>query len=111
MYIRDEFLFFNRKKHLGGGITLDVGVYTIQFCQMVFQQEPKSIKVTGEVNDEGVDVEVNAEVSYGDNKVAKMRTSSINTFKNGAKITGTKGTLMVRAKTIFIRKVIRYIHT
>lgn len=86
----------NRKKHLGGGITLDVGVYTIQFCQMVFQQEPKSIKATGIVNDDGVDVEVTAEVKYGENKVATMKTSSINTFQNGAKIIGTKGTLMVK---------------
>lgn len=82
---------------MGGGITLDVGVYTIHFCQEVFRQEPKSVKANGVVNDDGVDVEVNAEINYGSNKVANIKLSSINTFKNGAKIVGSKGTLEVNA--------------
>jgi len=81
------------KKHLG--ITLDVGVYTVHFCQMVFKQEPKSIKATGILNDDGVDVEVNAQLVYPGNKTAKIRLSAINTFENATKIHGTKGTLTV----------------
>lgn len=79
------------KKHLGGGITLD----TVHFCQMVFKQEPKSIKATGILNDDGVDVEVNAQLVYPGNKTAKIRLSAINTFENATKIHGTKGTLTV----------------
>ncbi|KAG4070352.1 hypothetical protein HA402_006494 [Bradysia odoriphaga] len=83
------------KKHLGGGITLDVGVYAIHFCQMIFNDEPKSIHATGMVNDDGVDVEVNGELIYSGNRTAKIRLSAINTFENSAIIHGTKGTLTV----------------
>ncbi|XP_037041681.1 trans-1,2-dihydrobenzene-1,2-diol dehydrogenase-like [Bradysia coprophila] len=83
------------KKHLGGGITLDVGVYTIHFCQMILKDEPKSIQATGIVNDDGVDVEVNGEFIYSGNRKAKIRLSAINTYENSAIIRGTKGTLTV----------------
>lgn len=85
----------NRKKHLGGGITLDVGVYTIQFCLLVFKQEPISVKASGIVNNDGVDVEVNAELLFPGNKTANIRISALHTFENAAKIHGTKGTLTV----------------
>lgn len=88
-------LISNRKKDLGGGTILDVGVYTILFCHWVFQKEPKSIKATGILNDEGIDLEMKAELNYGDNKVAKMKTSAIYTPSNTAKIIGTKGTMTV----------------
>lgn len=81
---------------------MDVGVYTIHFCQMVLQQEPKSIKATGIVNDDGVDVEVNAEFTYSGNKTATIRISAINTYENAAKIHGTKGTLTVHNKLLDI---------
>lgn len=74
---------------------MDVGVYTILFCQWVFQQEPKSIKATGILNDDGIDLEMTAELTYSDNKVAKMKTSAIYTPSNTAKIIGTKGTIVV----------------
>lgn len=80
---------------LGGGTVLDMGVYTIQACQWVFQQEPKSIKATGILNDEGVDLEMSAELHYGDNKVAKIKTSALNQLSNAAKIVGTKGQITV----------------
>lgn len=86
----------NRKRNLGGSITLDVGVYTIQFCQLAFKQEPKQVKAKGIVNDEGIDVEVSAELHYGNNKVAKIRISALNTYENSAKIIGTKGTITVK---------------
>lgn len=100
-----EMAFLYRKKHLGGGITLDVGVYTLHFVQMIFQQEPKSIKATGIVNDDGVDVEVNAELTYPGNKTAKIRLSAINTFENAAIIQGTKGTLTVHNKRSHILNI------
>lgn len=89
------FLYLNRKKALGGGTILDLGVYTIQFCQWIFQKEPISIKATGVLNDDGVDMDVVAELHYGNNKVAKMRTSFLENLSNTAKIVGTKGTMTV----------------
>lgn len=72
-----------------------MGVYTTQFCQFIFQEEPKLIKATGKLNDDGVDLEMTAELHYSGNKVARMRTSALTTFENVGKIVGTKGTMMV----------------
>lgn len=88
-------LKFNRKKDLGGGTVLDLGVYAIQFCQWIFQQVPKSITVTGTLNEEGVDDEVLAEISYGENKVGKFKISALSTLSNTAKVIGTKGQITV----------------
>lgn len=86
----------NRKKELGGGTVLDLAVYTIQIAQLVFQQAPLSIEATGKLNDEGVDLEVNMKLVYGDNKIATMKTSALNELGNQAKIVGTKGEIVVR---------------
>lgn len=80
---------------LGGGIVLDIGVYTIQLCQWVLQAEPKSIKATGLLNDDGVDIEMSAELNYGENKVAKIQMSALKTLNKPAKIIGTKGSISV----------------
>lgn len=74
---------------------MDLGVYAIQFCQFVFEQEPLSIQATGLLNDEGVDIEVTAELKYGNNRVGKIRTSFLKTPSNEAIIVGTKGTMTV----------------
>lgn len=89
------FVFSDSKKDLGGGTVLDLGVYVIQCCQWMFQQAPKSITATGKVNDEGVDLEMSAEIIYGDNKVGKVKTSALNTLNNKAVIVGTKGQITV----------------
>uniref|UniRef100_U5EL44 Trans-1,2-dihydrobenzene-1,2-diol dehydrogenase n=1 Tax=Corethrella appendiculata TaxID=1370023 RepID=U5EL44_9DIPT len=81
-----------QKKNLGGGTILDLGVYTIQICQWVFGQEPASIKASGKVNDEGVDIYVEAELKYPNGGVGKMKTSGIEKLSNVAVVKGTKGT-------------------
>lgn len=80
---------------MGGGTTLDIGVYAIQFCQFVYEQEPISIQATGVLNDDEVDVEVIAELKYSNNGVAKIKTSFLERFSNEAKIVGTNGTMRV----------------
>lgn len=72
-----------------------MAVYTIQFCQWIFEKEPTSISATGTLNDNGVDMEVEAELNYGDSKVARMKTSFLQNLDNTARIVGTKGTLTV----------------
>lgn len=84
---------------MGGGTILDLGIYAIQLLQWVYQAEPKSIQATGKLNDEGVDVEVLAEFSYGDNKVGKLKTSALETLDNTAKIIGTKGQITVNTSS------------
>lgn len=80
---------------MGGGTILDLGIYTIQLCQWVFQHEPQSIKATGKLNEDGVDVEMSAELQYRDNKLGKIKTSALENLCNSAKIIGTKGTITV----------------
>lgn len=71
-------------------------MYPIQFCQWVFQQEPDSIRVLKSyLNDDGVDVELSAEIDYGDGRVAKIKHSFIRLQSNRAKIVGTNGELTV----------------
>lgn len=83
---------------MGGGTILDLGIYTIQLCQWVFQQEPQSIKATGKLNEDGVDVEMTAEINYGGNKVAKIKTSALDNLSNVAKIIGKTGEITVNSK-------------
>lgn len=89
------YIFVNRKKDLGGGTVLDLGVYTIQVCQWAFQSEPLSIAATGKLNHDGVDAEMSAELKYADHKVGQIKTSGLKTQHNSAKIVGTKGTMTV----------------
>lgn len=91
----DIFLFFYRKKNLGGGTVLDMGVYAIQFCQWVYQQPPKSITATGTINDDGVDLDMSAEIKYGDNKVGMIRSSGLSALSRNSRIVGTKGQITV----------------
>lgn len=77
-----------------------IGVYTTQFVQWIFREEPKSIKATGKLNENGVDLEMAAELRYDNNRVARMRTSAIETWENVAKIVGTKGTMKVMMKIV-----------
>lgn len=90
------FKFCHRKKELGGGTILDLGVYAIQLCQWVFQQAPKSITATGTLNEAGVDLTMEGEIRYGANEVGYIKTSAMKTLKNSAKIVGTKGEITVR---------------
>ncbi|KAG5669369.1 hypothetical protein PVAND_017256 [Polypedilum vanderplanki] len=83
------------KKDLGGSMLLDIGNYAIQFAQFVFRSYPTSIKATGKLNDDGVDVEAEIELKYLNGGVAKIKTSAINNLKNQANIYGSKGSMTV----------------
>lgn len=80
-----------QKKDLGGGTTLDLGVYTIQLCQWVTQEVPISIEATGELNEEGVDIAVDTTLKYSSGVVANMSTSGKDMLSNTAVVKGTKG--------------------
>lgn len=99
---RTKILTFNRKKELGGSTTADMGIYAIQLCQWIFQKVPKSVKAIGKLNEDGVDIEMIAELKYGDNKVGRVRSSLITTWPHEATIVGTKGTITVISMNNFI---------
>lgn len=80
---------------MGGGSVLAIGVYAIQICQWVYRNAPTSIFATGTLNENGVDLEVSAELSYSVDKVGKMKFSALNTLNNKAIIVGTNGQITV----------------
>ncbi|XP_055851304.1 trans-1,2-dihydrobenzene-1,2-diol dehydrogenase-like [Episyrphus balteatus] len=84
-----------QKKELGGGTVLDLGIYVIQASQWAFQEPPLSIKATGELNAEGVDVGVAAELEYSGRRIAKIQTSAKKELENKAIIKGTKGQITI----------------
>lgn len=83
-----------RLKSLGGGTVLDLGVYTIQVCLWAFGgKAPEKVVASGVINDDGVDVEVTAELHFPGGGIARMKTSALHQLKNTAIVRGTKGSL------------------
>ncbi|CAH1734489.1 unnamed protein product [Chironomus riparius] len=81
------------KKALGGGTVLDLGVYTIQVSLFALRDEPTSIKATGKLNDDEVDVETEVEIKFAKGGIAKIKTSCLKMLDNKAVIRGTKGSM------------------
>uniref|UniRef100_A0A182Y6E1 Trans-1,2-dihydrobenzene-1,2-diol dehydrogenase n=1 Tax=Anopheles stephensi TaxID=30069 RepID=A0A182Y6E1_ANOST len=83
-----------RLKSLGGGTVLDLGVYTIQVCLWAFGgTAPEKVVASGVTNDEGVDVEVTAELHFPGGGVGRMKTSALHQLKNTAVVRGSKGNI------------------
>lgn len=80
---------------MGGGTVLDLGIYTIQVSQWAFQEPPQQIVAKGELNSEGVDVDVEAELIYSGKRKSKMHTSAKKQLDNKAVIKGSKGQITV----------------
>ncbi len=83
-----------KRMDLGGGTTLDLGVYTIALSQLVFGGE-KLLKVvaTGHLNDEGTDDTVGAVLTYSGGRIATYVTNSRVKSACEAVVYGTKGSL------------------
>lgn len=90
-----QLLLLYRKKDLGGGTVLDLGVYVIQVCQWAFERAPISIKATGTLNVDGCDTSMEAELTYENGGTATIATSALKELSNKAIITGTKGQITV----------------
>ncbi|XP_052893511.1 trans-1,2-dihydrobenzene-1,2-diol dehydrogenase-like [Anopheles moucheti] len=83
-----------RLKSLGGGTVLDLGVYTIQVCLWaVGGKAPEKVVASGITNDDGVDVEVTAELHFPGGTIARMKTSALRQLKNVAIVRGSKGSV------------------
>lgn len=84
------------KKELGGGTILDLGIYCLQFACLVYDNEvPESIKVSGFLNEEGVDMSVSATLLYKGNRTATIVTHALADLPNEAYICGTKGIIKI----------------
>ncbi|KZC13216.1 PREDICTED: trans-1,2-dihydrobenzene-1,2-diol dehydrogenase-like [Dufourea novaeangliae] len=83
-------------KKLGGGTVLDLGVYGIHFACFVFNNEvPHTVRASGCLNEDGVDMSVSANFLYKGNRTATIITHSVVDLPNEAYIIGTKGTIRV----------------
>lgn len=84
-----------RKKELGGSAILDIGIYTLNFAQYVFKEEPIKITAVGEVNDEGVDVVETVVLEYSRNRRAVLNVNSRIKLWNRATVYGESGRITV----------------
>ena len=79
-------------KDLGGGATLDIGIYVIAFSQLVFGgQEPTKIIASGHLNQDGVDESMGAVLTYPSGKTATITVHTRVEMPCEAEVFGTKG--------------------
>lgn len=86
------------QKELGGGALMDIGIYCLQFINMVFNGEkPESIHAEGFLFETGVDQSVAVTLKYSKNRMAVFTCSMVVNLENDAVISGTKGFIKVPA--------------
>lgn len=92
---------FHRKKELGGSAVLDIGVYTLQFAQFVFKDEPIKVTAVGNLNEYGVDTTETVVLEYEGGRRAVLNVDSTVMLWNKATVVGTKGrmTVSIRIKS------------
>ncbi|XP_043952562.1 trans-1,2-dihydrobenzene-1,2-diol dehydrogenase-like isoform X2 [Gambusia affinis] len=84
------------QKELGGGALLDLGIYCLQFINMVYKGEkPESIQASGVCLETGVDETVTVILKYSKNRMAMFTCSTRVQLPNDAVIGGTEGTIQV----------------
>ncbi|XP_071522465.1 trans-1,2-dihydrobenzene-1,2-diol dehydrogenase-like [Panulirus ornatus] len=84
------------KKSLGGGGTLDLGLYCVQFASLVMGGEkPAKVVAAGHLNYDGVDESASATLVYSKGRLATLNSSIHCKLPCEGIIIGTKGTLKV----------------
>lgn len=89
-----------RMKELGGGIILDLGIYAIQFAQLVYKEKPTKVICAGHLGVGDVDESVSCILTYGNGRIANLTIHSKVLLPNEAVIVGTKGSVKVNNKKI-----------
>uniref|UniRef100_W8C6X4 Trans-1,2-dihydrobenzene-1,2-diol dehydrogenase n=1 Tax=Ceratitis capitata TaxID=7213 RepID=W8C6X4_CERCA len=83
------------RRSLGGGVTLELGVYALQFAMWAFGYAPHNVIAHGKLNEDGVDEEANIVMKFGPEREAEIMLSCTKRFDNKAVIKGTKGSIVV----------------
>jgi len=84
------------KKDVGGGSTLDLGVYTVHFVDTIFgPSKPESVACKGTLNSHGTDENISAVLKYPEGKIAVISTHTKVNMDNSAYVYGTKGTIKI----------------
>lgn len=83
-------------KNLGGGATLDLGVYVLQLQQFVYRGlQPSKVLAGGHLNSQRTDSVANAIILYPEGKTATVTATAIVQAQNEAVISGTKGSVRI----------------
>src|SRR5215212_2375256 len=75
---------------LGGGALLDLGVYVVNFAQMLLGT-PERVVAAGSLFPSGTDAEASLLLDYGDGRSASLMTSLRNALPGQARVFGTTG--------------------
>ncbi len=83
----------NRLKdpELAGGVTLDMGIYPIQFCCYMLNQLPADIQSMCRFSDRGIDELATYQFRFPSGAIAQISTSFALKMANRAELYGTKG--------------------
>jgi len=83
------------ERALGGGATLDIGIYPVTFAFMVFGQKPTKIQAMGSLLPTGADNNVAIHLGFKSDQFASLFcTFAVNTPRK-ATVLGTKGSIVV----------------
>ncbi|XP_069673557.1 trans-1,2-dihydrobenzene-1,2-diol dehydrogenase-like [Periplaneta americana] len=83
-------------KEMGGGNILNLGVYVLQFAQLVFgPSPPENVVAAGQINENGVDYSSSIILKYQGGKTATLTTHGKVQLPNNAYVVGTKGIIKV----------------
>jgi predicted dehydrogenase len=85
---------FRWHRELGGGALMDLGVYPLSWLRGVFAAEPKAKSARAKIEN-GVDAEIEAELTFPGDRSATMRASMISSrFVATLDLKGTRGQLI-----------------
>jgi D-xylose 1-dehydrogenase (NADP+, D-xylono-1,5-lactone-forming) len=82
-------------RHLGGGALFDVGCYCVNSIRYILEEEPLSMEILAETNQNGVDTSSAGVLIFPANVLATFACSFDATLKNEYEIIGTNGTIRV----------------
>lgn len=84
------------KKELGGGTTLDMGIYCIQLASLVYGGEkPLKVLAGGHLNEYGIDESVSFTFVYSGGRTASLQTHTRVKFDCAATVYGTQGSMTI----------------
>ncbi|CAL8116953.1 unnamed protein product [Orchesella dallaii] len=84
-------------KELGGGTVLDLGVYCVQFAELVFGERPLKVISGGHMNANGVDESSSTTLVFSNGRTATLLTHARVELPNEAVVFGTKKTIKMRS--------------
>jgi predicted dehydrogenase len=83
------------KKKLAAGALLDLGIYTINFSNIVFRSKPKGISGYAQFTDQGVDRLSTYNLIYSEGRQALLSAAITLPTPHQARIYGDKGRIVV----------------